>query len=628
MDSVEYVPRFKKPPCTKVELYTQTGSSSTTLLPTRHLYIAGMGSALGHTASQVREIMTIYGELDEDGHVRGSIDMPSEKRFCYVSYKQVTSAENAMIDLKTRSLPTLHGATVGIVQYAQEITPNDIKGAVEPEDVASTDHVIVNGCRIWEEWITPEVESELLREIDNGKWEESLKRRVQHYGFPFNYKTLMLDYTTPTVPISETCAALAMSMHALSSDDDGELRSSSTPAPAPLTQLTVNEYFPGQGIASHIDTKNCFGPHIFVLNLGSGIVMRLQYRGDGTAPADNDNDHEASTASNKKNLWLPRRSLLLLGGDARYSWSHGISPRYFDKVSGALIPRERRVSLTFRQALIPGEMPGWSIGPSHVEIDHVFRVYDNIAVHWNHTRGKRKVHWHRVKSFLEALPKGSLIADIGSGDGKYFGVNPGIITIGCDRSWTLLQVSKETAHETFCCDAVKLPLHSDTFDATICVAVLHHLASKDRRVAAVRELVRITRPGGRVLLQAWALEQGDESRHLFEEQDVLVPWRLQQRFFQAGQSEESPSVAQMLSPEGPCEHVEEKEGHLVFQRFCHVYKEGELEEICSYVPQCRVVESGWDRGNWVIEIEKVLDERLAAAAPGPPLPVPNFEKRK
>jgi hypothetical protein len=35
------------------------------------------------------------------------------------------------------------------------------------------------------------------------------------------------------------------------------------------------------------------------------------------------------------------------------------------------------------------------------------------------------------------------MADIGSGDGKYFGVNPNIYSIGCDRSLKLLQVSEE-----------------------------------------------------------------------------------------------------------------------------------------------------------------------------------------
>ncbi len=51
------------------------------------------------------------------------------------------------------------------------------------------------------------------------------------------------------------------------------------------------------------------------------------------------------------------------------------------------------------------------------------------------------MYWHRVKDFLESLPVGTLLADIGCGDGKYFGVNPGIVSIGCDRSSKLLEVS-------------------------------------------------------------------------------------------------------------------------------------------------------------------------------------------
>lgn len=33
------------------------------------------------------------------------------------------------------------------------------------------------------------------------------------------------------------------------------------------------------------------------------------------------------------------------------------------------------------------------------------------------------------------------MTDIGCGDGKYFGVNPNVVCIGCDRSSVLLQVS-------------------------------------------------------------------------------------------------------------------------------------------------------------------------------------------
>jgi hypothetical protein len=39
----------------------------------------------------------------------------------------------------------------------------------------------------------------------------------------------------------------------------------------------------------------------------------------------------------------------------------------------------------------------------------------------------------------------------------------------------------------------------------------------------VSELLRVLRPGGRVLVSAWALEQEDDSRRTFDDQDVFVP---------------------------------------------------------------------------------------------------------
>lgn len=52
--------------------------------------------------------------------------------------------------------------------------------------------------------------------------------------------------------------------------------------------------------------------------------------------------------------------------------------------------------------------------------------------------------------------------------------------------------------------------------------MVHHFATTERRVGAIRELARILRIGGRVIISVWALEQ----RHKrFESQDVLVPWQ-------------------------------------------------------------------------------------------------------
>jgi alkylated DNA repair protein alkB homolog 8 len=52
------------------------------------------------------------------------------------------------------------------------------------------------------------------------------------------------------------------------------------------------------------------------------------------------------------------------------------------------------------------------IQSTEIEKKHVYEVYDEIAMHWHHTRGKRKVYWNRVKLFLESLPRGSLVAGL------------------------------------------------------------------------------------------------------------------------------------------------------------------------------------------------------------------------
>jgi hypothetical protein len=43
----------------------------------------------------------------------------------------------------------------------------------------------------------------------------------------------------------------------------------------------------------------------------------------------------------------------------------------------------------------------------------------------------------------------------------------------------------------------------------------------------------------------------------------------------------------------------------VFQRYCHVYKEGELEDLVALIPEVEVAEVYYDTGNWVLILRKV-----------------------
>ena len=48
------------------------------------------------------------------------------------------------------------------------------------------------------------------------------------------------------------------------------------------------------------------------------------------------------------------------------------------------------------------------------------------------------------------------------------------------------------------CDNMSLPYKDDSFDAVLSIAVIHHIATTERRVRALRELARVLRVGGRV----------------------------------------------------------------------------------------------------------------------------------
>lgn len=60
---------------------------------------------------------------------------------------------------------------------------------------------------------------------------------------------------------------------------------------------------------------------------------------------------------------------------------------------------------------------------------------------------------------------------------------------------------------------MSLPFRDESFDAVLSIAVVHHFATVERRAMALRELARITRIGGRLLLTVWAMEHEGRNFH-------------------------------------------------------------------------------------------------------------------
>lgn len=182
---------------------------------------------------------------------------------------------------------------------------------------------VIEGLTIIEDWISPDEERALLEAIDDparSAWRDDLSRRVQHYGWRYDYRARKID-------ASMRLGALPSWAQALAERIEREGRS------ALPEQVIVNEYLPGQGITAHIDCVPCFGPVVLSLSLGSACAMDLR----------KDSEHVS--------LALRPRSLLVLTGPARDAWSHGIAGRKSDVFDGVRSARARRVSITFRTVI-------------------------------------------------------------------------------------------------------------------------------------------------------------------------------------------------------------------------------------------------------------------------------------
>lgn len=167
-------------------------------------------------------------------------------------------------------------------------------------------------------------ETQLLNEIDRQPWLGDLKRRVQHYGYRYDYKARRVTQETYIGPLPDWLQVLAARLF-----DNGTFS-------AMPDQVIVNEYLPGQGIAAHIDCEPCFGETIASLSLGSPCEINFV----------NVNSKEAISRC------LEPRSLLVLQDEARFGWTHGIPARKSDVIEGERVMRSRRVSLTLRTVVL------------------------------------------------------------------------------------------------------------------------------------------------------------------------------------------------------------------------------------------------------------------------------------
>ena len=161
-----------------------------------------------------------------------------------------------------------------------------------------------------------------------------------------------------------------------------------------------------------------------------------------------------------------------------------------------------------------------------IEEIYVKDVYNSIASSFDNTRYRP---WTCVEEFLDTIPKDSIIGDIGCGNGKNMLYKDDCLNYGCDFSESLVNICLQKGLNVICGDILNIPYKTESFDYTICIAVIHHLSTVEKRKKAIEELERVTKKGGKILVLVWAFEQEDDSRRKFTIQDNFVDWRDKQQ---------------------------------------------------------------------------------------------------
>ena len=178
-------------------------------------------------------------------------------------------------------------------------------------------------------FLSPAEQKRTLDAIDRSSWMHALERAVRHYGWRYDYRSRVVTADMRIGPLPDWLNDLARRLYDMTGSFDRV-----------PDQAIVNEYKPGQGIAMHID-RHCFGNTVATVSLGD--TWQIDFRPVG------------ADRSTTVHMALEPGSALILSGDARHRWLHGIAKRRRERrQQGGWRPRMRRVSVTFRTVLQKG----------------------------------------------------------------------------------------------------------------------------------------------------------------------------------------------------------------------------------------------------------------------------------
>ena len=189
----------------------------------------------------------------------------------------------------------------------------------------------VPGLTYARDFLSESEEAALIAEINRNDWIGDLSRRVQHYGWRYNYKARRVDRSNYLGPLPKWAEFIV------------DRLVSSGLVPQRPDQLIVNEYIGDQGIGKHSDSES-FADGIATISLLESWEMIFR--------------DKVSNGNRKFIQRLDQRSVAVMSGASRSQWTHEIPSRQNEpdpngKTKRSRKKRHRRVSLTFRKVIVP-----------------------------------------------------------------------------------------------------------------------------------------------------------------------------------------------------------------------------------------------------------------------------------
>lgn len=191
------------------------------------------------------------------------------------------------------------------------------------------------------------------------------------------------------------------------------------------------------------------------------------------------------------------------------------------------------------------------------------RDYNRIAPLFTTKRERLTPDILYLKKYAQNSDK---ILDLGCGDGRLWQIfaDKKIEYVGTDNSKKEIEIAKSRFPNArfIKSDSFLVPFGNNDFDKVFCLSVIHHLPSVTYRLKFLKEIKRVLKPKGKLILTAWSVWQNPKIKRLIRKYTIKRMFGLSKMDY-----------GDILVP------FKNEYGELLANRYIHCFKKDELRDL-------------------------------------------------